>query len=127
MADSISIDSSKCNGCMLCTEVCVINFERSADGKAVRKADATYCMKCGHCAAACPTGAISLTAIDMSQIRPIKSGFNSKVMSNSWNFLAVEGQGANIGTNPCQKRILRSCSLRQAWLQAASNRLMSII
>ena len=66
MASKIAIDSSKCNGCMLCMQVCMLgNFEPGDDGK-VHPAEGLYCFACGHCIAACPTSAMSHADIDAS-------------------------------------------------------------
>lgn len=66
---AILIDAEKCNGCMLCLEICALgNFERGDDGK-VHSAEGPSCFACGHCVAFCPTGAMTHAALDSSQFR----------------------------------------------------------
>ncbi len=68
---AITVDAEKCNGCMLCLEICVLgNFERGDDGK-VHSADGSSCFACGHCVAFCPTGAMSHSALDSSQFEKL--------------------------------------------------------
>ena len=59
MGEKIIIDESKCNGCMLCANVCIMNYD-SCDSDKPRTLDVPLlCSSCGHCVAVCPTGAIS--------------------------------------------------------------------
>src|SRR5512145_2396743 len=63
---TVRIDYEKCKDCCLCVEVCKgapLYFE---NGKV--KIDQTYyfgCIGCGHCAAVCPTGAITVEGRDI--------------------------------------------------------------
>lgn len=71
MADKALIDESLCSGCMLCARVCLLNFEQGPDGKARVSDNAAFCVSCGHCAAVCPVGAISIPGTDMDALEPI--------------------------------------------------------
>ncbi|MCE5197811.1 MAG: nitroreductase family protein [Armatimonadota bacterium] len=63
MQDGVTIDTLKCTGCGLCMDVCLLGgFETGVDGKA-RLIEGTHCIKCGHCVAACPTMAITHSAL----------------------------------------------------------------
>ena len=64
MADSITIDSSKCTNCGLCTEVCFLGSFEQQNGKVNVAADTSACINCGHCIAACPVQAITNTNLD---------------------------------------------------------------
>ena len=52
------IDSSKCNGCGVCVEVCYQAALIISGGK-VKFAGVIECPWCGECEAVCPRGAIS--------------------------------------------------------------------
>lgn len=68
---AILIDAEQCNGCMLCTEICVLgNFEAGEDGK-VHSAEGVSCFACGHCVAVCPTGAMSHSELESSRIKAL--------------------------------------------------------
>jgi len=68
---SISIDIEKCNGCGVCLQTCTLGNFTPGDGGKVHPADGLYCFACGHCVAACPTGAMSHSALDSSAFEPI--------------------------------------------------------
>ena len=51
------VNTDKCIGCTLCTQDCIVSDIEMVDGKAHIKNEA--CIKCGHCIAICPVGAIS--------------------------------------------------------------------
>lgn len=59
MAESITIDASKCNGCLLCSRVCFLNYTQGPDGRPKTLDSPLMCVACGHCVAVCPTNAIS--------------------------------------------------------------------
>lgn len=50
------VDSTKCNSCNVCVEVCPQNAIEIIRGKAV--IDTNSCTGCGKCAIACPQDAI---------------------------------------------------------------------
>lgn len=62
----IGIDQEKCNHCRKCIEECSMGFyknEITADGKTVKISFSdplSGCIRCGHCVAICPQGAIIL-------------------------------------------------------------------
>jgi nitroreductase/NAD-dependent dihydropyrimidine dehydrogenase PreA subunit len=58
------IDPDLCNGCGLCITVCPKETIALVNGKAVIAGKES--MNCGHCTAACPTGAVSVSGIDPS-------------------------------------------------------------
>ena len=64
MISKITIDPEKCNGCMLCEQICMLgNVEQGPEGKA-RPAEGLTCFTCGHCIAVCPTGALTRSDFD---------------------------------------------------------------
>jgi len=57
----IRIDTSKCNGCGKCVEVCKAFTLKLADGKATPDETTSLgCFACGHCMAVCPEEAITI-------------------------------------------------------------------
>ena len=59
---TLALDSTKCNGCGRCREVCPhAVFAVEQQGR-VRIADLDACMECGACAKNCQVGAISVRA-----------------------------------------------------------------
>lgn len=67
----VTIDESKCIDCLLCAKVCFTNYHATHGGK-IRATEAPpMCVACGHCVAACPTGAISHTDVPNSECEAI--------------------------------------------------------
>jgi nitroreductase/NAD-dependent dihydropyrimidine dehydrogenase PreA subunit len=65
-----AIDTSTCDGCAICVEVCpthifVTNGNKSV---AIHPERADFCMACGHCMAYCPSASISVAGIDPDHI-----------------------------------------------------------
>ena len=69
MTNNITVDSSKCNGCMLCMQVCMLGNFEPGDDKKVHPAEGLSCFACGHCVAVCPTQA--LTHIALTPCEPL--------------------------------------------------------
>jgi len=66
-----TIDSMRCIGCLLCTEVCpfsAINSEISADGRTVAVINESLCKGCGLCVATCRPGAANLRGFTQQQL-----------------------------------------------------------
>lgn len=68
-ADRIQIDETKCRKDAVCINICPVGiFTGKLDEVPVIAEDlAVACIKCGHCAAACPTDAISVPGLSASQ------------------------------------------------------------
>lgn len=63
MPERVTIDPSVCVGCLLCTQVCLLDaLARGVDGKPRVDAQA-QCIRCGHCVAVCPEQAITRNEI----------------------------------------------------------------
>ena len=58
---SLVLNSSACNGCGMCAQVCPHAVFELVSRKAVIR-DKNACMECGACARNCPSGAITVTA-----------------------------------------------------------------
>lgn len=56
---TLKLDSSKCSGCSICTQVCPHAVIEMRDGRAAVK-DLDACMECGACVKNCPAGALSV-------------------------------------------------------------------
>ncbi len=54
----INIDKEKCTGCLTCLSICPFTVLEEVDGKP-QMAEGKGCLRCMHCAAACPEKAIS--------------------------------------------------------------------
>jgi nitroreductase/Pyruvate/2-oxoacid:ferredoxin oxidoreductase delta subunit len=71
-----SIDEALCNGCGICAEICPLDTITMRENKAVVTGNES--LNCGHCFAACPTGAVSVSALDPSlssfrHFKPVES------------------------------------------------------
>ena len=66
----IEVNKDLCIGCGLCKNDCPVNNIIIKDKKSVIKSQ--ECIKCAHCSAICPTGAITLTGFDEEPIEITK-------------------------------------------------------
>jgi len=60
---TILVDPNLCNCCGICSSVCAMSIITKTDEEAlpnVEDAKAAICIKCGHCEAFCPSGALVL-------------------------------------------------------------------
>ncbi len=71
------IDDDRCIGCEACVVVCPKQTLSMQNGKAV--VSGTESLNCDHCAAACPTEAIRVTAVD-----PAPGQFHTFSADSSW-------------------------------------------
>ena len=62
----IQIHTEKCIGCGLCAKDCIAENIVIRDNKAQAYFD---CFLCGHCAAVCPQGAITIPEYDMDEVQ----------------------------------------------------------
>jgi heterodisulfide reductase subunit A len=71
------IDHSKCDGCVLCVEVCTfkaISVVEESEGGATKKraiVNEVFCKGCGACAAICPPRAIDVRHFTLPQINAV--------------------------------------------------------
>lgn len=75
---TVFIDSTKCNGCGQCVEVCKDFGLELVDNKAVKTDKAIFgCIACGHCMMACPKGVIAVEGRTLSPVQlfdlPVKN------------------------------------------------------
>ena len=71
----ITVDESKCNRDGICVRECPIVLLTQEDEKSIPEAADNadkMCLHCGHCVAVCPSGALSLSDIDVDDCLPIK-------------------------------------------------------
>lgn len=68
-----TVDESKCKKDYICAEVCPLGIIEVVDGIPRPAGNAEeLCVKCGHCVAVCPAGALSHRAMTPEQCTPIK-------------------------------------------------------
>ncbi len=72
-ADRIQIDETKCRKDAVCISICPVGIFTGELGELPVVAEdlAVACIKCGHCSAACPTDAISVPGLAVSQYEPL--------------------------------------------------------
>jgi len=58
---TLELDSDKCTGCGMCTQVCV-HAVFAVNGKVVQIVDRDNCMECGACEMNCPAAAVTVRA-----------------------------------------------------------------
>lgn len=64
------IDTGKCIGCGLCSNVCIRDNIRIEDKKAIETGSTVLeCFDCGHCASVCPENAITLRNYGQYEVR----------------------------------------------------------
>ena len=80
--NQIMINSDKCIGCGLCSNVCAVHNIYINNKKASTKMDS--CIKCGQCSAICPQKAISIVDYEKEQIEK-----NDDISLNPDNVLNV--------------------------------------
>jgi nitroreductase/NAD-dependent dihydropyrimidine dehydrogenase PreA subunit len=71
----IIVDENKCNRDGICVRECPIVLLAQEDEKSIPKATDNaekMCLHCGHCVAVCPSGALSLSDIQVDDCLPIK-------------------------------------------------------
>lgn len=74
-----SIDQSKCHQDGICASECplaLIDFQGKGSYPTPIAAAAELCINCGHCAAVCPHGALSLAAMPLEQMPPLRKELN---------------------------------------------------
>lgn len=72
MIDLFKIDDSKCVKCGACVRDCAFRALRSGEDGLPRLAAADRCMRCQHCLAICPVGAITLDGKRPEDSKPLK-------------------------------------------------------
>lgn len=72
MIDLFKIDGSKCVKCGACVRDCAFRALRSGEDGLPRLAAADRCMRCQHCLAICPVGAITLDGKRPEDSKPLK-------------------------------------------------------
>jgi len=66
----VTIDREKCIGCGLCAGDCCFENISVRDGKACA---GDSCMRCGHCVAVCPAGAVTIPEYEMADVEEFDS------------------------------------------------------
>ena len=64
----IRIDDAICTKCNTCSRYCMAGI--IAEGPEIKKDVHRYCISCGHCVVACPSGAISVVSFEDLEIPP---------------------------------------------------------
>jgi nitroreductase/NAD-dependent dihydropyrimidine dehydrogenase PreA subunit len=70
-----TVDETLCLGDGFCVEACPASLVRQAEPGAPPhplEGGAAHCIRCGHCAAACPSGALWLRTVSMDDFQPVR-------------------------------------------------------
>jgi nitroreductase/NAD-dependent dihydropyrimidine dehydrogenase PreA subunit len=100
------VDLSKCKKDNICVAVCPLGVIEAVDGipSPVKEAE-DLCVSCGHCVAACPTGAFSHSAMKPEQCTPIRQDLSLKV-GQAEQFLRGRRSNRVYRTDPVDQAIL---------------------
>ena len=70
------VDRTLCVNCGLCAEDCLAHIiDMTDEGPVVTRPNGLKCMRCQHCLAICPKGAISVIGIGPEECLPVKGEF----------------------------------------------------
>lgn len=73
MAELFEVDAAKCVKCGLCVEDCAFGALKRGESNAPEMAKEQSCMRCQHCLAICPTGAIAFDGRKSGDCTPVKN------------------------------------------------------
>ncbi len=74
----LEVNEQSCNQDGICAAVCPVGIIKIKKGQypaPVSKA-AEFCIRCGHCVAACPTGSLAHRELPIEQFPPVQPGLN---------------------------------------------------
>ena len=115
----VTIDQDKCIGCMKCVEVCPFTVLENKDGRPEPQAD-RICVKCLHCAAACPQNAICLGDLDgilPGELPQLPAGFQKQLEGH----LMTRRSYRHFKPESVAKEILEHALRVSAWAPSAKN------
>jgi len=81
----MNVNSEKCVGCEICVKDCFPKCIEIVDEKA--KINSATCMKCGHCIAVCPKGAVSIDEYNMDEVKDYNEAEFKIEPDNLLNFI----------------------------------------
>ncbi len=101
------VDVSKCKKDNICIAVCPLGNIEQANGGVPKPANGAkeICVNCGHCVAACPTGALSHRAMRPEQCAPIKPALSLNA-EQAEQFLRGRRSIRTYRTDPVDRAVL---------------------
>lgn len=115
----VTIDQEKCIGCMKCVDVCPFSVLENKEGTPEPQAD-RICVKCLHCAAACPQDAISLGSLEgilPGELPKLPEAFQKDLEGH----LMTRRSYRHFKPIPVPKEILEHALRVSAWAPSAKN------
>lgn len=115
----ITIDKDKCTGCLTCLSVCPFTVLEEAEGKP-RLAEGKGCLKCMHCAAACPEGAISFgekDAIMQRALPHMTEGFSESLKDH----ILTRRSYRHFSSKQVDRNLIKEALELAAWAPSAKN------
>lgn len=137
------IDTTRCTGCGLCTQVCPVEAVTmptnmaSENSRPAPLLDSEVCLGCGVCARACPSEAITLAVREQRTVTPLNTAHRVLLMAIERNTLSHVLLNNRIMSNyralatflgvifhlPPAKKLLASRQLRSRYLETMVDKL----
>jgi nitroreductase/NAD-dependent dihydropyrimidine dehydrogenase PreA subunit len=119
---SIVIDTEKCKQDGICADECpagIIKFEKDAFPEPVQGFD-EFCIRCGHCLAVCPHGALSLHGVSPDACDAVDKGL-LPAPEQIAHFMRARRSSRKFKSKPVPREIIAQCLDTVRWAPSGHN------